>query len=187
MRRCVFLFVGLVVAIGQLIAPTAAYAQAGRAIAQRLNGTVRDTLGRPLPGVEVTLQAADGRIVAKAKSNDQGEFSFPDVAPGTYAAVGHKASFKTATAIVTVTSNGAKSVTLAMASEEALSLPVIAQRLEPARNGLSPETGSSVYRFSRKGDPAIAAGHQHADDGGVVASPECCSGLVRPAAYPRRA
>ena len=53
-----------------------------------------------------------------------------------------------ATAIVTVTSNGAKPVMLAMASEEALSLAVVAKRLEAARNGLSPETGSSVYRLA---------------------------------------
>jgi outer membrane cobalamin receptor len=150
MRRCVILFVGLAVAIGQLIAPAAARAQAGRAAAQRLNGSVRDTLGRPLPDVEVTLQAADGHVVAKARSNDQGEFSFPDVPPGTYATVGQKAAFKPATAIVTVSSSGASPVTLAMASEEALSLAVAAKRLEAARNSLSPETGSSVYRFSEK-------------------------------------
>jgi outer membrane receptor protein involved in Fe transport len=150
MRRCLVLFVVMAVAIGQLIAPTAARAQARGVSAQHLNGSVRDTLGRALPGVEVTLEAADGHVVAKARSNDQGEFSFPDVAPGTYATVGRKATFKSATAIVTVTSNGAKPVTLAMASEEALSLAVVAKRLEAARNSLSPETGSSVYRFSEK-------------------------------------
>jgi outer membrane receptor protein involved in Fe transport len=150
MRRSMFLLVGLIVAIAQSIAPTATPAQERGASGHRLRGSVRDTLGRPLPRVEVTLQAADGHVVATAKSNDQGEFSFPDVAPGTYAAVGHKATFKTATAIVAVTSTGAKPVTLAMASEEALSLAVVAKRLEAARNGLSPETGSSVYRFNEK-------------------------------------
>jgi outer membrane cobalamin receptor len=150
MRRSVFLLIGLIVAIAQFIVPTAARAQERAASGHRLSGSVRDTLGRPLPGVDVTLQAADGHVVATAKSNDQGEFSFPNVPPGTYAAVGHKATFRTATAIVAVTSGGAKPVTLAMASEEALSLAVIAKRLEAARNGLSPETGSSVYRFSEK-------------------------------------
>jgi len=150
MRRCVMLLVGLVISTSQLLTPTAAYAQTRGTSVQRLYGTVRDTLGRPLPGVEMTLQAADGRLVAKTQSNGQGQFSFSNITPGTYAAVAHKATFKPATAIVAVTSNGAKSVTLAMASEEALSLPVIAQRLERARNGLSPETGSSVYRFSEK-------------------------------------
>ena len=108
-----------------------------------------ETSTRVLLEIVVTCPA-DGRVVAKTPSNDQGEFSFSGVAPGTYAAVGHKPSFKTATAIVTVTSNGAKPVMLAMASEEALSLAVVAKRLEAARNGLSPETGSSVYRFSEK-------------------------------------
>src|SRR5260221_6452614 len=143
MRRLVMLFVGLVVATGQLLTPTAARAQARGTSVQRLNGTVRDALGRALPGVEVTLQASDGHIVAKAKSNDQGEFSFQQVAPGTYATVAHKTTFKSATAIVTVTRNGAKPVTLAMASEEALSLAVVAQRLDRSRNSLSPTTGGS--------------------------------------------
>ena len=71
MRRCVILFFGLAVAIGQLIVPTAACAQTRRALAQRINGVVRDTLGRALPGVEVTLQAADGHVVAKAQSDNR--------------------------------------------------------------------------------------------------------------------
>jgi outer membrane receptor protein involved in Fe transport len=145
MRRCVILFVGLIVAIGQLISAPDVQAQ-GR----RLSGSVRDTLGRAVPGAEVTLQAPDGRVVGKVQSNSQGEFSFPAVTPGTYATVAHKATFKSAAAIITVTARGAKPVTIAMASEEALSLAVVAKRLNLARNGLSPETGSSVYRFSEK-------------------------------------
>jgi outer membrane receptor protein involved in Fe transport len=150
MRRCLILFFGLVVAIGQLIFAPDARAQARSASAHRISGSVRDALGRALPGVDVILQAADGHAVGQAQSDEQGDFLFPDVAPGTYAAIGHKATFKPATAIVTVTSSGAKPITLAMASEEALSLTVAAKRLNVARNGLSPETGSSVYRFSAK-------------------------------------
>ena len=93
MRRSVFLLAGLIVAIAQFIAPTAARAQERGASGHRLSGSVRDTLGRPLPGVNVTLQAADGHVVATAKSNDQGEFSFPNVPPGTYAAVGETSPF----------------------------------------------------------------------------------------------
>jgi outer membrane receptor protein involved in Fe transport len=150
MRRFVMLFVGLVIATSQLLTSTTARAQTRGTSVQRLNGTVRDALGRALPGVEVTLQAADGRLVAKTQSNRQGQFSFSNVAPGTYAAVARKPTFKPATAIVAVTSGGAKPVVLAMASEEALSLAVVAKRLNVARNDLSPETGSSVYRFSEK-------------------------------------
>jgi len=117
---------------------------------QRIVGTVKDALGRALPGASISLQASDGKTIAKGMSDAQGQFSFTGIAPGTYAVIAQKTNFKTATAIVSVTAAGAKPVTLSMASEEALSLPVIAQRLEKARNGLSPETGSSVYRFSQQ-------------------------------------
>jgi protocatechuate 3,4-dioxygenase beta subunit len=66
--------------------------------------------------VEVTLETGDGHVVARARSNNQGEFSFPDVTPGTYATIGRKETFKTATVAVTVTASGAKAVTPAMAS-----------------------------------------------------------------------
>jgi len=63
MRTSVLFFVGLIAALSQLVAPTAVRSQERSGTAQHLSGTVRDTLGRPLPGVEVTLQAADGRVV----------------------------------------------------------------------------------------------------------------------------
>ena len=37
-----------------------------------------------------------------------------------------------------------------MASEQALSLTVVAKRLDVARNSLSPQTGGSVYRFNQQ-------------------------------------
>jgi outer membrane receptor protein involved in Fe transport len=140
----------MAIAITNLISPATARAQKPGIPAQRISGSVKDALGRALPGVELSLQAADGKVIETTRSNDQGTFSFPNVKPGTYAAVAHKASFKLATAIVTVTTSSAKPITLAMASEEALSLAVMAKRLDVARNGLSPETGSSTYRFSEK-------------------------------------
>jgi hypothetical protein len=150
MPRWVTLLVGMAITITNLISPVTARAQTPGGPAQRINGSVKDALGRALPGVEISLQAADGTVIGTTRSNDQGALSFPNVKPGTYAAVAHKTSFKPATAVVTVTKSGAKPITLAMASEEALSLAVVAKRLDVARNGLSPETGSSTYRFREK-------------------------------------
>jgi outer membrane receptor protein involved in Fe transport len=159
MRRSVISFVGLALAIGQLLAPSDAYAQAGRAHGRSLNGIVRDALGRAIPGVEVSLQSANGHLFGKIRSNNQGEFSFPGVTPGTYAIIGAKATFKPATAIVTATSSGAKLVALAMASEEALNLAVVARRLDRSRNSLSPTTGGSSYTFTQKAIQELPQGN----------------------------
>jgi outer membrane receptor protein involved in Fe transport len=138
----------LAAAFAQMIKPPAVRAQTGGL--QRVTGLIKDSLGRPLPQATVRLQSQDGHEVGKAESDALGAFSLSGVAPGTYALVAQKANFTTATIIVSVTNAGAKPVTLSMASEEALSLEIVANRLDVARNGLSPETGSSVYRFSEK-------------------------------------
>lgn len=150
MRRYVILLVGLAVAIAQTMVPAAARAQPRGGPLQRVTGSVRDALGRALPGVSVILQAADGHTVGKAQTDNQGEFLFPGVPPGTYAIIVKKPNFKLATAIVNVTRSGAKPVTLSMASEEALSLAVVAKRLDRARNSLSPTTGGSSYTFTQR-------------------------------------
>ncbi len=115
-----------------------------------ITGTVNDALGRPLAGVSISLQDSSGKVAGKTRSDSQGHFIFGKLAPGVYAVMAEKPEFKTATAIVTVTATGAKPVELAMESEVALSLQVVAKRLDQARNSLSPQTGGSVYRFSDK-------------------------------------
>jgi outer membrane receptor protein involved in Fe transport len=128
----------------------AASALSGKTSRQAIAGTVTDALGRPLAGATVELQNSAGKTVAKAQSDAAGSFSFAGVALAIYAVVATKASFKPATAIVSVTAKGAKPVTLALQSEAAISMTVVAQRLNKARNELSPETGGSVYRFSQQ-------------------------------------
>ena len=134
-------------------------AQASKPARKTITGTVTDALGRPLAGAGLELQNSAGRIVAKAKSDAEGRFTFAVVAPAVYAIVASKATFKTATAIVSVTGQGAKPLTLALQSEAALSMAVVAQRLNKARNSLSPETGGSVYRFSEKAIQELPQGN----------------------------
>ena len=116
----------------------------------RITGVVKDALGRPIKQAVLSMQASNGRVVAHSSSNDGGEFSFIAVARGTYAVVATKEGFKTATAIVTVSTKGAAPVVLAMEAEKSVSLAVAATRLDKARNSLSPETGGSVYTFSSR-------------------------------------
>jgi outer membrane receptor protein involved in Fe transport len=134
----------------QLLLNMRANAIAASSALQRVSGRITDTLGRPVSGAELILQNQNGRIIAHAKSSRNGHFQFADIRPGTYAVVANKPGFGTATSIVTVTARGAKPVSISMEAQTALSMQVFAKRLDVARNGLSPETGSSVYRFSEK-------------------------------------
>ena len=70
----------------------------GRAI----TGKVTDATRQAACGRQLELQNSAGKTVAKAKSDAEGRFTFAGVAPGVYAIVASKASFKPATAIVSV-------------------------------------------------------------------------------------
>jgi len=148
MRRVVFCIV-LTFAISAASRPSSA-AESAKSGPAPVTGTAKDALGRPLSNVTLRLQAADGHVVDHATTNDAGAFSFPPVPPGTYAIVAEKSTFKTATAIVTVGNAPVAPVVLALESAAALNLAVVAKRLDVARNGLSPETGSSTYKFSQQ-------------------------------------
>jgi len=150
MRNIAILAFGVV---ALLAAPPCSYgaaALAAKPVRVTISGTVHDALNRPVGGVLLSLQNGKGKIAARTHSGAQGEFRFRDVAPGVYAIITEKPEFKPATAIVTVTANGAPPVALTIESQAALSVAVIAKRLNAARNGLSPETGGSVYQFSKQ-------------------------------------
>jgi len=110
-------------------------------------GVIKDSLDRPLANVALQLQASDGRVVARTRSDRQGYFSFTNVAPGVYAIVAHETNFKPATAIIT-SGRGETRVEITMESLVPLTMALTTSRLDQARNDLSPETGGSVYRFT---------------------------------------
>jgi len=159
MRSFPILMLGLATLLTQLFALPVDGASASTPAGKTITGTVTDTLGRPLKGAGIELQNSAGKIVAKAESDAQGRFTFAGIAPAVYAVVAAKKSFKTATAIVTVTGRGAKPLTLALQSEAALSMAVVAQRLNKARNSLSPQTGGSVYHFSQQAIQELPEGN----------------------------
>src|SRR5690348_2969755 len=108
MRSFPILVLGLATLLIQLFVTSAYAAPASKAPRQSVTGTVDDALGRPLKGADVELQDSAGRTIAKAKSDAEGRFTFAGVAPGVYAVVAKETSFKPATAIVSVTAQGAK-------------------------------------------------------------------------------
>jgi outer membrane receptor protein involved in Fe transport len=130
--------------------PVAARVLDAGAAERMIVGRVQDALGRPLAGVELELQSAVGKAMARSISAATGKFLFRQVVAGTYAIIARRTGFKPATTIIMVSAENATVVKISMESERALDLPVIAARLNQARNSLSPETGSTVYRFSQK-------------------------------------
>jgi outer membrane receptor protein involved in Fe transport len=133
-------------------------AQVETATAAQVEGQVQDALGRPLAGVALVLKTVSGTSVGKATSNADGHFKFSGVARGTYAVEADKQGFDTGTAIVTVAASMNVATTVTLAAQQALEVQVAAARLNHSRNGLSPQTGGSVYRFDAKDVAALPQG-----------------------------
>ena len=157
MRFFSILVLGLATLLIQLLVSSAQGAQASKAPQGIVTGTATDALGRPLKGANVELQNSAGKVVARTKSDDEGRFTFAGVAPGVYAVVATKLSFKPATSIVSVAASGAKRLTLALQSQTALSLQVATTRINPQPNAIS-ETGTSQYTLTEHNIASLPQG-----------------------------
>ena len=115
----------------------------------KIQGTIKDALGRPLAGASLTLKSPDETILGKTQSDAAGHFMFSGVTPGTYAVLAEKTGFETGTAVVTVEAGTIATATLALTAQKALEMSVMAERLDQARNSLSPKTGGSEYTMTR--------------------------------------
>jgi hypothetical protein len=80
----------------------------------RLTGTITDSIGGVLPGVTVTLSGAERRLTAT--TNDRGELSFVNVAPGSYEIRAELAGFTTVTAKVAIGGENTPRVVLRMST-----------------------------------------------------------------------
>jgi outer membrane receptor protein involved in Fe transport len=148
---------------GGVLAPAllfslAAAVQASPVAAEEIQGQVQDALGRPLAGASLSLKTATGSVVAHTQSDAAGHFTFTNASQGTYAVQAEKSGFQLGTAIVTVSTGKGASTTVTLAAQEALEVQVVAERLNRARNGLSPQTGGSVYRFDANDVAALPEG-----------------------------
>ena len=79
-----------------------------------VSGNIKDTAGAVLQGAQIVLEPA----AANAASNAQGDFSIPNVKPGTYTATISYVGFTTSTSTIVVTAgqNTLLNATLAVAS-----------------------------------------------------------------------
>jgi outer membrane receptor protein involved in Fe transport len=134
-----------------------AVAQTAPQIGQ-VTGQLRDALDRPIQGARVRLENAEGQVVGQAISDTSGRFVIREVPAGIYSLVAEQSDFQTGTAVVTVRGGPATSTNLVMASRRALDLNLAAKRLDEARNSLSPDIGTNVYRFDQQTIQALPQG-----------------------------
>ncbi|HLH76972.1 MAG TPA: TonB-dependent receptor [Candidatus Binataceae bacterium] len=144
MRKYAIL-VGMILLLGANPAPAGAQATHSHEI----SGNVTDALGRPLATVAIELQDGGGKVAARTHSDAKGEFHFKDLAAGVYAIVARQAGYKPSTRIVSVGAAPGPAVTLAMESEQALSVQVVATRISRPSNSVS-VTGNSQYTLTRQ-------------------------------------
>ncbi len=129
----------------------------GRAVVT-VRGHATDALKRPLPDVQIELKRADQTVVSRAQSDEHGDFVLRRVPPGVFAAIGSKKGFKPAIVIVQVDgSRPPKSITLALESEHALSVPLQTSRL-PSQVRLS-STGANQYTLTQNDINELPAGN----------------------------
>jgi Carboxypeptidase regulatory-like domain len=76
-----------------LVGMAGAHAQATAS----LRGTIADPSGAVIPGATVTIKSADNGSTRKGATDANGEYSFLQVAPGSYKLVAEKAGFATMT------------------------------------------------------------------------------------------
>lgn len=140
-RRSVFIFTS-----GTLSALSCTLLAATTLQASTLSGQITDALGRPLAGVQLLLKNADAEVVAHAVSATDGRFLITNMQPGKYALGADKPTFVHASQVLVISAEQASDISLTLASTEALN--VKAKRIERARNSISVDTGSSIYRLS---------------------------------------
>ena len=115
-----------------------------------LRGAIRDALGRPIADAEVQLEEG-GRVIARTQTDSAGAFWFKTVAPGIYTISLKKQGFKpTVQNVVVDVGKSHEPMVLAMEATAPLTLKLITERLNKARNDLAPEIGATAYRFDQE-------------------------------------
>ena len=149
------LLYGVIVTTVPVLALTAAADRAAAqqqppAAAGQVTGQVRDALDRPLAGTGVRLENVQGQVVARTQTGRDGRFVLRDVPPGVYSLVSEQTGYQTATSVVTVGEGATATSNLTLAATQSLNLSLAEKRLNEARNGLSPDIGTSVYKIDRE-------------------------------------
>ena len=135
-----------------------AFAAGSTADGAQLTGTVTDTQGHALDNAIVSLQDADGHTLGQTHTGTDGNFVLPAIQPGTYSVTIDAKGFGVSTSIATVDTTAPPPLKVTLEKGNEIDVNVQAQRLNVARNGLQPEVGASVYRFTQADIQALPQG-----------------------------
>lgn len=165
-----FVYGAFFLAFAMLLAIRASAAGATRLPAgtRAITGTITDALRRPLANVNLELRSNTNKNIGHSTTDRHGKFRFGNVPAGMSIIIARKQGFKPATVIVE--QGVPKPIALAMESAQPLSVVIIAT-LNRARNALSPETGSTVYRFTDKNIDQLPQGDNTPLNGVLIQAP----------------
>jgi len=137
-----------------------------------VEGYVRDDKGQPLPGVQVKLQTADGKVLGQTTSTADGRYNFTSIPPGTYFILGVKDGYGTVTgnAVVEAQTGAAADLTLSSA-EPVTEVTVIAHRLNQARINIEPRIGASTYTITKQAIQEQPGGDNNPIDQVILQAP----------------
>jgi len=137
-------WIAFVLLVLSLAAGPSAAAAAPAGARKSIAGIVSDTLGRPVSDVVVRLKS----LGVATRTDTGGHFQFNAISPGTYVLTAAKAGFHDLTVAVEVRAQGSGPLALTLVATGPLTVAVVTQRLNQARNAFSPES-ASVYRFDQ--------------------------------------
>jgi len=124
-----------------------------------LSGTIKDNSGKPLGAIALKLKRADGGTVATTVSDAGGRFRFDGIGLGAYTVASDSVELTEPARTLMVTAAGLRDVSLTAALTVSFGrIQVIGQRLDKARQNLSPDIGADVYRFGRQDMVALPEG-----------------------------
>ncbi|PTU33050.1 TonB-dependent receptor [Stenotrophobium rhamnosiphilum] len=113
-----------------------------------VEGHLRDSAGSPFAKAEVRLLDSDGTLIGSTIADDKGHFHFHGLKAGSYHIVLSRSGYVDSDTVVVVTA-GQETHTDVQLVAKLTTVTVTAERLEHARNSLSPSTGSSQYVFDQ--------------------------------------
>jgi outer membrane receptor protein involved in Fe transport len=113
-----------------------------------VDGHLRDNAGTPFAQAEVRLFDSSGTLVGTTHADANGHFHFHGLKPGTYRVALTRPGYADNDTTVEVAAGQEAHTDLQLVANLA-TVTVTAERLERARNALSPTTGSSQYVFDK--------------------------------------
>jgi len=124
-----------------------------------LHGTLSNVRGQKQNDAEVSLLDEQGNTIASTRSGKDGNYEFAGLAPGRYTVHAIAGDAGANSAVLAVVSGNTDAGTLALEVLHRIErVEVVGRRLDRARNGLSPDTGSSIYRMNEKDIEALPQG-----------------------------